>query len=42
FQALDQLQSESCDRLVITNKRGVLLGVLTRKEIDLFYRNAEV
>ncbi len=42
FQALDQLQSESCDRLVVTNKRGVLLGVLTRKEIDLFYRNAEV
>jgi CIC family chloride channel protein len=42
FQALEQLQSESCDRLVVTNNKGAHLGVLTRREIDLFYRNAEV
>lgn len=40
LQAMDQMQREGCERLVVV-RRGVVLGVLCQEDIEDFYRNAE-
>ena len=40
LQALDTMQREGCERLIVT-KKGIVQGVLSQKHIEDFYRNAE-
>jgi CIC family chloride channel protein len=40
LQALDTMQREGCERLIVT-KKGIVQGVLSQKHIEDYYRNAE-